>query len=221
MKLSSTTKDILRNFSSINTNLAVSPGSDVSTISEQKNIIAKCTLEESFDSKFAIYDLTEFLSALSLFKDPELVFGDLDVNIVGDGGNLRYMYTDPSIITTPQRPVTMPDPDLSFVLTEHDFKSLQKAAAILSVEDMKISVKSQDECTILVNNRSNDTSNVYSIDRPCVTNLSPTDDYSTFMFKVDNLKLLSGDYNVQLSRQGISRFTHTTQSLVYYIALEN
>ena len=67
MKLTTETISVLKNFSTINQNLMVKSGRNVSTMSAMKNIIAKATVNESFPKDFAIYDLNDFLSALSLF----------------------------------------------------------------------------------------------------------------------------------------------------------
>ena len=42
----------------------------------------------------------------------------------------------------------------------------------------------------------------------------------TLYFKVENLKLIKGDYTVKISSQGISYFTHETLPVEYWIALE-
>jgi len=106
-------------------------------------------------------------------------------------------------------------------LTQDTFGSLQKAAAVLGVPDLVLTVDSTSTlpystCKLQVTDRKNDTSNVYSVDLDCQTSLSE----GTFSFKVENLKLLSGDYTVELSTKGISRFTHKSKDLVYFIALE-
>lgn len=216
MKLSNETREVLKNFANINQNLLVKTGSGIATMSAMKNIVATTKVNESFDKDFAIYDLNEFLSALSLFEDPELSFGDLDVVIKNDQNNLRYMYSDSSMITTPKTDIKMPDAELTFDLTQDTFGSLQKAAAVLGVPDLVLTVDSNSTCRLQVTDRKNDTSNVYSVDIDCQTSLSE----GTFSFKVENLKLLSGDYTVELSTKGISRFTHKSKDLVYFIALE-
>ena len=56
MKLNENTSAILKNFSEINTNILIKPGSELNTISTMRNIFAKATITESFDSEFGIYD---------------------------------------------------------------------------------------------------------------------------------------------------------------------
>ena len=74
VKISDTTKSVLKNFADINQNLLVQPGQELKTISTMKNILAKAKIEEEFTSEFGIYDLSEFLGVLSLFKRPTFSF---------------------------------------------------------------------------------------------------------------------------------------------------
>ena len=85
MKLSEQTVAILKNFSAINQNLIIKQGSEISTVSAMKNIVASAKVEESFPVEFAIYDLNEFLSALSLFENPDLDFQENYVLITESG----------------------------------------------------------------------------------------------------------------------------------------
>ena len=85
MKLSNGTINVLKNFSTINQNLVIKEGSDISTMSAMKKIVAKAKVEEDFTKEFAIYDLNEFLSALSLFGTPDLDFQDDYVVITEEG----------------------------------------------------------------------------------------------------------------------------------------
>ena len=64
MQLSGDTRDVLKNFSTINQNLMVKSGNTINTMSAMKNIVAKATIPDSFSDEFAIYDLNELLSEL-------------------------------------------------------------------------------------------------------------------------------------------------------------
>ena len=97
MKLSNETVTVLKNFSTINQNLVIKEGSSISTMSAMKNIVAKAEVKETFPQEFAIYDLNEFLSCLSLFEKPNLDFKDDFVMITEDsrsGRSLKYWYSD-------------------------------------------------------------------------------------------------------------------------------
>ena len=117
MKISKETLDVLKNFSAINPNLVIEQGNKLSTIAEAKNIMASCEVAETFDKDIGIYDLNEFLSALSLIEDPEFVFGDTSVSIKSALTSLTYRYADKSILTSPERGVNMPEAEVTVELS--------------------------------------------------------------------------------------------------------
>ena len=217
MQLSNDTRDVLKNFSTINQNLLVKSGNVINTMSAMKNIVAKATIPDTFDNEFAIYDLNEFLSAMSLFKSPTLDFGDQSVrlNEEGGGSSLKYFFSDPSVVTTPKTEITMPSVDVEFTFTQDTFSAIQKASAVLGVPDVVLKGTAGGDIELTVTDRKNETSNDFSI---VVGENSPSD--FTYFFKVENLKLLSGDYKVEVSQKGISRFTNMTKDVEYFIALE-
>ena len=131
MKLSNDTREVLKNFSTINQNLLVKNGTVIGTMSAMKNIVAKATVPDTFNNEFAIYDLNEFLSAMSLFKDPTLTFDEKSVklNEEGGGSKLTYMFSDPSIVTAPKTEITMPSVDVEFTFTQDTFNQILKASA--------------------------------------------------------------------------------------------
>ena len=139
MNLSNETVSVLKNFATINQNLVIKSGDNISTISAQKNIIAKATVKETFPKDFAIYDLNEFLAALSLFEKPDLEFRDDFVVITENGSaakSLKYWYSDPSVVTTTTKDITMPECEISFSLDNNLLSDIQKAAAVIGVPDM-------------------------------------------------------------------------------------
>lgn len=217
MKLSNDTKDVLKNFSTINQNLLVKSGNTINTMSAMKNIVAKATIPDTFSSEFAIYDLNEFLSALSLFKSPDLNFGDKSVKLKEEGGgsSLNYFFSDPSVVTTPKTEISMPSIDVEFTFTQDTFNQIQKASAVLGVPDVVLKGTAGGDIVLTVTDRKNDTSNDFAIK---VGENSPSD--FTYYFKVENLKLLAGNYKVQVSSKGISHFTNTNKQIEYFIALE-
>jgi len=217
MKLSNDTKEVLKNFSTINQNLLVKNGSVIGTMSAMKNIVSKATIPDTFNNEFAIYDLNEFLSAMSLFKDPTLTFDEKSVRFSEEGGGskLTYMFSDPSIVTAPKTEITMPSVDVEFTFTQDTFNQILKASAVLGVPDVVLKGTTGGDIVLTVTDRKNETSNDFSI---VVGENSPTE--FTYFFKVENLKLLSGDYKVQVSSKGISHFSNVSKSIEYFIALE-
>ena len=216
MKLSNDTREVLKNYSTINANLLVTAGNKIATMSQMKNIVSTATVPDTFDSDFAIYDLNEFLSALSLFNDPELTFNENSVRIAQGSQDLNYFYSDPSVVTTPKTEISMPSVDAEFTLTKDTFNQVMRAAAVLGAPDMVLDIGTDSIMDLRVSDRKNDTSNSFSIE---VGAESPAKG-KKFYFKVENLKLLSGDYDVQVSEKGISRFKNINRDVEYYIALE-
>ena len=215
MKLSEQTVSILKNFSTINQNLVIKEGSEISTMSAMKNIVSKSEVEETFPVEFAIYDLNEFLSAMSLFTNPDLDFNDNFVVITEAGSNsksLKYWYSEPSVVTTPSKEITMPSVDVEFPMNSGILSEVQKAAAGIGAPDM---VLEDDE--LRVTDKKNDTANSYSTS---LDTKSDDDASYKFWFKVENLKLLPGDYDVQVSEKRISHFQNKKTPIEYWIALE-
>ena len=216
MKLNQTTQDILKNFSEINTNILIKPGSELNTISTMKNILAKATINESFDSEFGIYDLNEFLSVVSSLDKPELTLQEKHLTISAEGSRskVKYFYSDPSVIVSPTKEVNMPESDVTFSLSESNLAQLRKIAAILSSPDLALIGTKDGDVVLKVCDKKNDTSNKFDI----VVGENATANY-TFYFKVENLKMISGDYDVAVSSKSIAHFTNTKLPIQYWIAL--
>ena len=217
MKLNATTQDILKNFSEINTNILIKPGSELNTISTMRNIFAKATINESFDSEFGIYDLNEFLSVVSSLDKPELTLQEKHMTISAEGSRskVKYFYSDPSVIVSPTKEVNMPESDVTFSLSESNLAQLRKMAAILSSPDLALIGTKGGDVILKVCDKKNDTSNKFEI----VVGENVTANY-TFYFKVENLKMISGDYDVAVSSKSIAHFTNTKLPIEYWIALE-
>ena len=214
MKLSNETKEVLKNFSTINQNLVIKEGSSISTMSAMKNIIANASVSENFPKEFAIYDLNEFLAALSLFDKPELDFKDDFVVITEEGSkgkSLKYWYSDPSVVTTVTKDITMPSTEVTFTQSSDELSHITKAAAVIGAPDMVL-----ENGSLKVTDKKNQTANAFSMD----VAQSDSDVNYAFWFKVENLKLMSGTYDVSVSSKKISHFKNTSVDIEYYIALE-
>ena len=213
MKLTTETISVLKNFSTINANLMVKSGSSLSTMSAMKNIVAKANVTEEFLSDFAIYDLNEFLSALSLFGKPDLEFNDDFVIITEEGTSksLKYWFSDPSVVTTPSKEISMPSTELTFPLSSDTLNEITKAAAVIGVPDMALSGGK-----LMVTDKKNSTANAYETS----LDVGDVDASYQFWFKVENLKIMPGAYDVEVSSKKISHFTNTKLGVQYWIALE-
>ena len=217
MKLNQHTIDTLKNFAGINTNILIKEGDELSTISTMRNIFAKAKVSDSFTNQFGIYDLNEFLSAVSGFSKPELTLKDkyLTISSEGNRSKVKYYYSDPSVIVSPTKEVNMPEADVTFSLTESNYKELLKMAAILKSPDLALIGTKGGDIILKVCDKKNDTSNSFDI----VVGQGATADY-TFYFKVENMKMLDGDYDVSVSSKSISHFKNKKLPIEYWIALE-
>ena len=215
MKLSKHTLNMLKNFSDINMSIEIKKGNILRTVSVQKNILAQAELEEEFPQDFAIYELNRFLGAVSLFDDPELTFNGKSTNIGTGRNSVDYVYCDPSmIVTPPENNITFPDPEVKFTLTQDALSQVMKASNVLGTPEIavesdsgNINIKALD-----VNNDSTDTFTV-ALDEK-------SDSKFRFVFKTENMKMLPGNYDVEISSKGISHFTLQGQKLEYWIATE-
>lgn len=218
MKLSEHTTSVLKNFASINQNLVIKEGKIISTMSAMKNIVAKAEVDEDFPREIAIYDLNEFLAALSLFTNPVLDFSENFVMITEEGktGNsLKYFYSDPSVVTTPSSEITMPKTEVNFSLDSSDLSKVQRAASVIGSPDLVLE-KNGVGSYLTVKDKKNDTANNYSLD----VDVEGQGDYN-FYFKVENLKLMPLTYDVKVSSKNISHFkSQTSNAVEYWIALE-
>jgi len=217
--LSKKTLDVLKNFSTINSSIVFRKGSTVRTISNAENILAKFTGEEIFPVDFAIYDLSQFLSGISLFNDPQLEFTSGDfVSIRGGRQSAKYYFSDPEITlkSAPEKNVKFPGADLQFSLSGDDLIALQKASAVYSLPDLTFqSEEGVNEIKLILRDKENDTSNTYDLTvAGCCTGSYSLD------VKIENIRLLPGDYTVKVSQHLISEWTNQNADLTYYIALE-
>ena len=215
MKLSDKTLSVLKNFSTINQSILFKQGSKLRTISVMKNILAEATITEELPKDFGIYDLNQFLNGLSLHQSPELDFIN-DGHVVIKEGRMRskYFFADPNvIITPPDKAIDLPTEDVSFELSTDQLDKLLKAAAIYQLADLAVE-GGDGVVKLLVRDKKNDTSNSFSV------TVGETDKVFSFNFKVENIKILPGTYDVSVSSKLLSRFTSKNQDLTYFIALE-
>ena len=215
MKLSDSTLSLLKNFSTINQSILFKRGNRLRTISVMKNILAEATTSEEFSKDFGIYDLTQFLNGLGLHHNPELDFQDESYVIIKEGrSRSKYFFADPNvIITPPEKPIELPSEDVTFEISTEQLEKLLKAAAIYQLPDLSV-VGENGVVKILVRDKKNDTSNDFSIV------VGETTDIFSFNFKVENIKIIPGTYDVVVSQKLLSRFTSKNYDLTYYIALE-
>jgi hypothetical protein len=213
MKLSKETLAVVKNFAAINSNILLKEGNKLGTISAQKNVMAETSVGESFPKEFGIYDLNEFLGAMSLFEDPELDFSDKYVTIKEGTNSIKFFAADASVLVAPSKSITFPDSDIDFKLTEKNLQMIQRTASVLRATDVSF-VGDGSKLSIVVGDKKNATGNSY------VVVVGDTDKNFKVNLKVENLKMLPGEYDVSISNKKISRFKSSSGDLVYYVAVE-
>ena len=215
MKLSDNTLNVLKNFAGINNSILVKEGNKLRTISVAKNILAEANITEEFPRDVAIYDLNQFLNGLSLHADPDLDFSpDSYITIKEGKRRVKYFYADPQVIVAPpEKDITLPTEDVCFQLDSTALDKLLKAAAVYQLPDLS-AIGENGVVKLVVRDKKNDTSNEYAVV------VGETDAVFTFNFRVENIKIIPGAYDVVVSSKLLSKFSNTRYDLQYYIALE-
>ena len=215
MKLSDNTLAILKNFAGINQSILFKEGSNLRTISVMKNILAEATIEEEFPKDFGIYDLNQFLNGLNLHHNAELDFENNNYVVIREGkSRSKYFFADPNVIVIPpDKSISLPSEDVCFLLDTKQLDKLLKAAAIYQLPDLSV-VGEAGVVKLVVRDKKNDTSNDFSVV------VGETDDVFTFNFKVENIKIIPGSYEVVISSKLLSRFVNKNFDVTYWIALE-
>ena len=215
MKLSDSTLAVLKNFAGINNSILVKKGNQLRTISVAKNILAEAEIPEDFPRDVAIYDLNQFLNGLSLHQDPNLDFTeDSHITIKEGKRRVKYFYADPQvIIAPPDKEINLPTQEICFQLESNSLEKLVKAAAVYQLPDLSV-IGKNNEIHMVVRDKKNDTSNEYAV------YVGETDQTFDFNFKVENIKIIPGAYDVVISSKLLSEFTNKQYNLKYFIALE-
>ena len=215
MKLSDKTLSVLKNFSSINQSILFKQGNRLRTISVMKNILAEATITEEFPKDFGIYDLNQFLNGLGLHQSPELDFENEGHVVIKEGKmRTKFWFADANVIVTPpEKAIELPSEDVTFELSTDQLDKLLKAAAVYQLPDLSV-VGENGVVKLLVRDKKNETSNSFAI------TVGETSSTFSFNFKVENIKILPGTYEVIVSQKLLSRFVCNSQDLTYYIALE-
>jgi len=213
MKISEKTTEVLKNFSSINPSIAFKAGNVVRTVSEQKNILAQAIVPETFPKDFAIYELNQFLGLGSLFDDAEYDFGETNVTVSEGSTKSRYTYTDPSMVTSPpEKNIELPSTEVTFDVTKEQMTKVMNAANQLSLPEIVVR-GDNSKVRLVATDTKNPTSNEFAVE------VGSTTAKFDFVFKVENFKMIGGNYQVSISAKGISHFKGAVAQ--YWIATES
>ncbi len=220
MKLGENTLSVLKNFSAINSGLVLQKGKTQKTISPEKSILVEVELDDSLPEQFGIYDLNQFLGNISTLNSPELTFSDSAV-IMNDG-EISFNYYSCStnlIVSPPDKELKLKQTDVSFTLTNAVLTKLLRLASMNNLTHLSV-VGQNGEIRLQTHEKANDTSNHASF---------KLNDYNgedfTASFKVDNIKLIPGDYDVEIQLGAFAKFTASAgafkDKIKYFIALES
>lgn len=217
MKVSELTLQTLKNFATINPNFVAKGGTSVSTIAEAKNIIANAEVDIDLPSEFAIYDLNEFLGVLGLVDEPQITFNGKSCTISDSSGrsSIEYYFSDPDMLTKSEKELIMPEAEITFDLDQATLGRIKRASGALGHENVRVTSK-DGAVTLTVMDPENSTSNTFSID---VAGSASIDDFEVYL-NISNLKLIPGDYKVEISSKYISRFTKSETGHEYFVAVE-
>jgi|TARA_R110000822_G_scaffold105002_3_gene232281 hypothetical protein len=217
MELTEKTMQVLKNYATINPNIVITEGNVIKTVSEAKNVLSSVELDVTFPQTFGIYELSEFLSVLSLVDSPRLKFEDTYVLVTDNAGRsrIKYFYSDIDMLTTPSKDIIMPETEVKFTLDSATLSSIKRAASVLGHTEMSVTA-SDGVVSLSVIDNNDRTSNVYSIDVDGVF----AEEKFNFIFNISNLKMVDGDYEVGISKKLISHFVNKENGIEYWCALE-
>lgn len=218
MKISESTLKVLDNFSKINQNLMLKEGNRIITINVENTVLAECTLEDSFPQSFGVYDLSEFLNTIAMFSSPELSFNG-DVLNISDSEDTsmktRYYAANPAILTQTPKGVNVPEGGASFLLTNKNFRRLEKGGNTLKLRDLKfvgkdgvITATAYDADAAIKNTVSVELDNNYS-----------GEDFEATL-KLVKMVILSGDYECKIIANRAIVLKNTEKDLRYVISLD-
>ena len=212
MKFSERTLTILKSFSTINKSIQMKAGTVLKTITPEKTLVASATIPDQIPADACIYDLSRFLSVLSLHKDPDVEFHDKYFTITEGKQRTRYAFADISMIhTPPEKEIKIPSADVEVDVSWEDLQSVLKAAGILQFSEVAF-VGQDGKCYLKAIDSSSQNADDYGVE------IGDTADEFQIIIKTDNLKLLPQDYRVTLCSKGISEFKG--EDATYFVAID-
>ena len=216
MKLSDQTIEILKNYSSINSNIKIKKDSNkLYTVAPAKNVLSRASVAETFPQEVNLYDLGEFLNVMgSLHSDPELEFSDTFVTIVSKESSTKINYCSPDVVKYKEID-KVPSSETVINISAAVMNQIIKASSALKTTDVIFTGKKGKKNSIKMCNRKVDESHFHKID------LEGTSDnnYEIYM-NVETSKFLPGDYSVKLNSKGASYFKNNSVPVEYWIAVE-
>ena len=210
MIISQQTLTILKAFANINPSLVFREGNVQTTISPTKTILAKATTDV-FPKSVAIYDLGRWINTLGLLSNPDVTFNENSCKIVDVARSVTYHYSDKSaIVCPPDKDIVLPSVEAVCTITGEQIQKIMKALSVLGVPDIAIT-GSEGVIQLTAFDQKNTTHDKFSID------IGSTDKTFNAVLRSENIKIIPGDYNVELAK-GLAKFNGA--SATFWIALE-
>jgi len=217
MILSKKTIGVLKNFSIINSGIQFVEGNEIRVAAIGKSVMGIAIVEETFPVDFALYDLNQFLSVLSLFDQPELDFDD-DYLIIKQGRQrVKYFYTDSSNVVAAPYDLELDGDGASLFVSADELDSLNKASNAMGLRDFAL-VKKGDSIQMIVEDGEQDSNNEFTIDVEFEVDI---DDFD-LQLKMTSLNFVKLDYEISFSPDNESLiFSNEEHNLTYYVAVQS
>tara|TARA_B100000809_G_scaffold266523_1_gene329646 strand:- start:780 stop:1466 length:687 start_codon:yes stop_codon:yes gene_type:complete len=221
MNLNPQTIDVLNNYQTINSNIALGEPGFVRTMSVSKTLMAKTNIPDQFPYEFGIYDLGELLACINMFDNPTLTFDENKKHLTITDGitTFKYFFSDKDILTIPTKDIDLECTDVQFTLTHAQLTQLRKASATLRTNQLSVRKSNTGsqfiECVVV--DKSNPTSNQFTLNvSNCSINTTAEFD---FVFDMNNFKFINSDsYEFGIDKKLIaSVMAGNTQ---YWVALD-
>jgi hypothetical protein len=215
------TVEILKNLASINQTLLFPKGNVLVTRSVKKHTYCTVEVPEKFPRRFSIYDMNQFLSAVTQFDKPVLDFEEDEtyVKLSDESGGLavKYHYGDETLAYTPdpKRKIELPSTDVEFKLTEVQFKQITNMSRVLGTPQLAL-VSDGSTLSLETLDSENTSTNTTSL----AIGEAPSDTTFSLVWRIEYMKMIAGTYDVSVSKEGLSRFKHESMPLIYHILLE-
>lgn len=212
MQFSERTLTILKSFANINKSILMKEGNILKTITPEKTLIAIANIPDTIPSQACIYDMSRFLSILSLYEKPEIEFHDKYFIISEGKRRTKYVYADVSMIhTPPEKDINIPSADVVVDVAWDDLKSVLQAAGVLQFTEVAF-VGVDGKCFLKAIDSANPSADDFGVE------IGTTTDTFNIIINTDNLKLLPQDYRVTLCSKGISEFKG--EDTTYFVAID-
>jgi hypothetical protein len=184
-----------------------------------KNILANSVIDEDLP-EFGIYDLSEFLSVLSLYRSPCLDFSEDYVDISWEDKEntvVRFHFAVKNILTVSDK--TIDEDDLDFFvknlkLQKDVLSDAVKSAAVLQLSDIVLKCDGITTTFGVVDKKSGNKNTHLTV----IDNVDSLFEFE-YYFKYENLKMIPNDYTLSISNNGIAMFD--SNGVTYWVATEN